>query len=260
MLPPNNREAPLKKKVIHAFGQAHHYAEQAQFQKRVASTLASRLPSLSRPVMLELGCGTGFLSQQLLERWPDSPLLCSDLTYPMVQRCRATLGERPNLCYGVMDGEQPAVLPGFDLIVASMVFQWFAQPLASLAGLFSLLAPGGALAFATLGPGTFPEWQEACTALGLTSGLAQRPSAADWQQAWPAAGMAQVWEEQMSLHHPTGLAFLQGLRAIGAHLPAPGYRPQSPGHLRRLLRHLERNQEVTMTYHIVYGLFWNKSQ
>ncbi|MBF0162043.1 MAG: methyltransferase [Magnetococcales bacterium] len=248
----------MKKQLILAFGQADRYAEQALLQKRVAQTLAARLPSLARPAILELGCGTGFLTRHLLQRWPEAPLLCSDLAYPMLQRCRASLGAHPNLRYAVLDGEQPAVAAGFDLIAASMVMQWFTRPLASLAGLFALLQPGGVLAFATLGPETFQEWRQACTALALPNALADRPTAADWQQAWPATGLAQTWEESITLPHPSGLAFLQGLRAIGAHLPIPAYRPLSAGQLRRLLRHLEQQAHggtVEMTYHVIYGLF-----
>ncbi|MEO5341607.1 MAG: methyltransferase [Magnetococcus sp. MYC-9] len=248
----------MKNKIINAFDQADQYANHAVLQRQVVHTLAGRLPALSQPRILELGCGTGLLSQQLLARWPQSPLVCSDISHAMVRRCRTTLGERANLLYAVMDGEQPAVRPGFDLIATSMVLQWFTEPLRSLSALHALLAPGGLLAFATLGAETFREWQTACTALGLAHGLAPRPAAAAWQQAWPTAGAARIWEERITLHHPSGLAFLQNLRALGAHLPTPGYHPLTAGQLRRLLRsleHAETGQGFAITYHVLYGLF-----
>ncbi|MBF0584677.1 MAG: methyltransferase [Magnetococcales bacterium] len=245
-----------------AFGQAEQYQQFAVVQRQVAHRLAAALPPLAPcPVILELGCGTGLLSRQLLARWPDTPFVCSDIALPMVQRCRQQLGQRETVLYTVLDGEQPAVIAaGFDLIAASMVFQWFSRPLAALAGLHALLRPGGCLAFATLGPATFMEWQQGCTALGLTSGLPSYPPLAAWQQAWPNPELAQLQVELVRRRHRSGLAFLQELRAVGAHQPVEGYRPQTPGQLRRLLRHLEQeNGEVTMTYQVLYGLFYKKS-
>lgn len=245
--------------VIEAFGQAEGYQQHAKVQRQVAQTLADMLPPLAQPPrVLELGCGTGFLSQQLLARWPDGCFICSDIAQPMVERCQAQLGKRANILYAVLDGEQPAAIaPGLDLIAASMVFQWFVKPLDTLATLHNLLAPGGCLAFATLGPATFLEWQAGCIALGMASGLPDYPTAATWQQAWPTPTMTPLREERITLHYPSGLAFLRALRAIGAHQPALGYHPQPAGSLRRLLRHLEQGgRGVTMTYQVFYGLFY----
>ncbi|MBF0461938.1 MAG: malonyl-ACP O-methyltransferase [Magnetococcales bacterium] len=246
-----------KKEIIRAFGQADHYQDHAHVQRQVAHHLASMVPSFARPTLLELGCGTGFLSQHLLERWPDSRLLCSDMALSMVQRCRAHLGDRQNVVYAVQDGEQPAIAPGsMDLIVASMVMQWFGDPLGSLASLHDLLRPGGCLAFATLGPGTFREWQVACADFGLPSGLVAYPTATAWQEAWPTPELACLEETEVTVDHPSGLAFLRALRAIGAHRPAAGYQPQSAGHLRRLLRHLEMGEGFAVRYQVLYGVFY----
>ncbi|MEO5364200.1 MAG: methyltransferase [Magnetococcus sp. DMHC-8] len=245
-----------KQRIIHSFGRAERYQQEARLQQRVADTLARLLPPLTRPTLLELGCGTGFLSRHLLQRWPAAPFLCSDIALPMVQRCRAHLGDRPHLYHAVLDGERPAVLPDrFDLVAASMVWQWFDKPLDLLQQWHDRLRPGGCLAMATLGPATFQTWRAACDHLGMANGLPAYPTVTAWQRAWPAPGLATLREEEIILHHASALAFLRGLRAIGAQQPAPGYRPQPAGLLRRLLRHLEEEKGFSVNYQVVYGVF-----
>ena len=59
----------------------------------------------------------------------------------------------------------------FDLICASLVFQWFEDLPHSLLGLTDLLSPGGALAFSTLSAESFPEWQAAHHDIGARSAV-----------------------------------------------------------------------------------------
>ncbi|MBF0183696.1 MAG: methyltransferase domain-containing protein [Magnetococcales bacterium] len=243
--------------ILHAFAQAEQYAEQAEVQRQVAERLAARLClPMAKPHMLEWGCGTGFLSRLLQQRWPQGRLLCSDLAWPMVQRCRTVCGATANIGYLVADGQQPPfATAAFDLIAASMVMQWFTEPLLTLRQWHDLLRPGGRVAFATLAPGTFHEWRGTCQALGLPHGIADYPLADGWFNAWPSDGERQLQEERITVHHPSGLAFLQHLRAVGAHLPAPGYHPLSAGGLRRILRSLTSREGMQVTYVIYYGIF-----
>lgn len=251
---------PSKHGIIRAFGGAHHYHQQAQVQRQVAETLATRLPPPpfpSQPKVLEVGCGTGFLSQHLLQRWPQGTFLLSDISWPMVQRCRANLGRASHPVYhAVLDGEHPALATRFDLIAASMVFQWFAHPIENLSALHDRLHPGGCLVFATLGPQTFREWRTACTTVDVSHGLPTYPSAATWTEGWPAQGTPQMHEQHITVQHPSSLDFLRSLKRIGANRPTPGYRPQPAGILRSVLRRLDQHNGFAITYHILYGTFF----
>jgi malonyl-ACP O-methyltransferase BioC len=262
MMSHNQNGLPGWSQVIReAFGRAETYTEHAQVQRLVAERLASRiLLPLAAPAILELGCGTGLLSRLLQQRWPQGTLLCSDLSWPMVQRCRAQLTPSERLRFAVLDGEDPPLLRDqFDLIAASMVMQWFSQPAAALRRCHALLRPGGSIAMATLAPGSFQEWQRACQAAGVAHGLHRYPSASAWQAAWPFPADCRLEEEKITVQHPSGLDFLRGLRAIGAHLPAAGYQAHSAGEMRRLLRTLSDPQGVSITYVIYYGRFYKRA-
>ncbi|WP_114858772.1 dethiobiotin synthase [Azospirillum brasilense] len=250
---------PRKAAIAAAFGKAAPcYEEHAAVQRIAAERLAervARLPLPPRPRVLEIGCGTGFLSRALRERIGPADWLLTDLSPDMLERCRATLGDPDDSAFRIMDGEQPDLDGPFDLIVSSLALQWFRAPAAALARWARLLAPGGRIAVATLAADSFREWREAHHALGLEAGVPTYPTRHALDRLWPAGGEGSVAEERLLRRHANGLEFLAELKGIGAHLPAEGRRPLSPGALRRVLRRLERPEGLTMTHHIAYGLF-----
>jgi malonyl-CoA O-methyltransferase len=137
---PGRREA-----VAAAFGAAAGtYDADADLQRLVAGRLAARIAALPLPPaprILEIGCGTGFLSRHLLAGRPGARGLITDLSEAMVRRCRDTLAGASDFL--VMDGERPCLTPpgGFDLICSSLALQWFADPVAALAAWAGLLRP-----------------------------------------------------------------------------------------------------------------------
>ncbi|MBB3267002.1 malonyl-CoA O-methyltransferase [Azospirillum sp. OGB3] len=250
---------PRKAAIAAAFGKAApRYEEHAAVQRIAAERLAERVARLSlppRPRVLEIGCGTGFLSRALRERIGPADWLLTDLSPDMLARCRAALGDPADSEFRIVDGEQPDLDGSFDLIVSSLALQWFRDPAAALARWAGLLAPGGRIAIATLAADSFREWREAHHALGLEAGVPTYPTRHGLDRLWPAGGSGSMEEERLLRRHTDGLEFLAELKGIGAHLPAEGRRPLPSGALRRVLRRLERPEGLTMTHHIAYGLF-----
>jgi malonyl-CoA O-methyltransferase len=232
--------------------QADLYDSAADLQWLVAERLSERILAhvgkFPRRI-LEIGCGTGFLSVRLAEAFPDAHLTLTDIAPTMLARCRARLGERPR--YKIMDGERPEGLSGdFDLIVSSLAFQWFVDLPQGLAQLADLLAPGGRLVFATLGRQTFQEWRAAHDRLGLRCGTPSYPDLDDFP--WPDLPLTSQGGEEMILQpYGSGRDFVSSLKLLGASEPAPGHRPLSPGAFRKLLT--EFDHPFHMTYHVIYG-------
>ncbi|MBB2201695.1 dethiobiotin synthase [Gluconacetobacter tumulisoli] len=244
------------------FGGAESYDAAARVQFLVANRLANRIASAHAAAcpptrILEVGCGTGFLSEILRRMFPDAVLTVTDLAPKMVERARRRLaplgGETRFLA---MDAECPALAgENFDLICSSLAMQWFADRARTLARLAGLLAPGGTLALSTLCTGSFAEWRAVHAQQGLVCPVPSYPDRhqLDADRPWPVQGR---WNAETILDRPgTALDFVRELRQIGASLPREGVRPTTPGMLRRLLHHLERDGAVTATYEIGYGLF-----
>lgn len=232
-------------RVAGAFAaRAQDYERSASLQAEIAEKLARLLPELERPKILEIGCGTGFLTRYLLDRYADGNFLITDLAPEMVAQCRTRIkdaNERP--CrFAMMDGEEPDCDAGFDLIALSMTLQWFTDPLAGLRRLKGLLKPGGHLLFATTAPDCFPEWRGALDSCGLRHGMIAMPE---------LPGV--VEQEARYVDYGSGVAFLKALRAIGATTPRSGYEPLPPGRLRAALRQLEQDHGGQVSWRIVYG-------
>ncbi|MGB8275009.1 MAG: methyltransferase domain-containing protein [Alphaproteobacteria bacterium] len=260
---PCQDEAALARKaaILRSFdAAADTYDRYAGVQHVIAERLAERIAETALGAdarILEIGCGTGFLSEALRARFPDAHLLLTDLSGAMVRRCRERLGSGPT-CFAVMDGEEPSVAGGFDLVASSAVFQWFLDLPRSVAGLARCLRPGGRLAFASLGHGTFAEWRAAHARLGWPFPGLVFPDAAGLRRmmAPEITGLRieSLDEERLVRSYPDTQVFLRALQGIGAALPAGGVRPYTAGRLRRLMRAADGNGTgLSVTYHVFYG-------
>ncbi|GAA3258536.1 hypothetical protein GCM10020258_19750 [Sphingomonas yabuuchiae] len=139
------------KAIARAFDAASAYDAHAVVQRQVADWLAERIVAVAPPAprVLEVGCGTGFLTAATLPRLVNPDWLMTDIAPAMLAR---GLAKHPGVRGRVMDGEYPD-LPGeapFDLIVSSLAVQWFGDLEAGLRRLAGLLAPGGRMLVTTL--------------------------------------------------------------------------------------------------------------
>jgi Methylase involved in ubiquinone/menaquinone biosynthesis len=228
-------------RIAGAFAAASDYDRHARVQRQVANRLAARMAALDlprEPRLLEIGCGTGFLTQALADRGIGGEWLITDIAPDMVERCRARVGEAPGRRFAVLDGEHGA-RPGnaFDLICSSLAVQWFADAPAALARMAQWLAPGGRLIVTTLGPGSFPEWRAAHEVLGLEPGT---PRFAE-VPAFAALDDAEVEIEQVEERYADARAFVRALKAIGAGTAREGHRPLPAGVMRRVMGNFNRN-------------------
>lgn len=235
-------------RVARAFDAASDYAGHAHVQRRVAAGLADTIVTLPvirmrgrSPRLLEIGCGTGFLTEALLDRSLTGNWLVTDIAPTMVRRCADSLAGHDTtarLEFAVMDGERPS--PGlppksFDLICSSLAFQWLGNLGDALSRLIPLLAPGGTLAFTTLLSGTFAEWEAAHRSLGLASGGLAYPDRRQLAASFPAGGRLTMDEQTLREGHEGARDFLRSVKRIGAASAPAGRRPLPPGAMRRVM-------------------------
>lgn len=229
--------------VAESFGQkARQYDRCAPLQKEIAIKLARQLPDLETPDVLEIGCGTGFLTAALLQKYKGGRFHVTDIAPEMVSVAAEKFLGDGRTVFEIMDGQAPSLEKKYDLIVSSMAFQWFTSPQGSLGGLQKHLKPGGGLYYATLGQESFAEWRTVTQEMGFFSGLLPLP-------AWPGI----ISEEKIKINYGDALGFLKALKAIGAHQPAENYVPLHPAALRRVCRHFDEKYQGRIHWHIVYG-------
>ncbi|CDO36271.1 methyltransferase domain-containing protein [Novosphingobium sp. KN65.2] len=239
-----------RERIATAFARAPDYEGHARVQRSVAVRLAERIAALDLPQsprVLEIGCGTGFLTRALVAAGIGGDWTITDIAPEMVERCRANLGDAPSRRFATMDGEFGTPEGGpFDLICSSLALQWFTDAPAALARMAEWLAPGGHCLVTTLGPRTFAEWREAHAAEGLVAGTPEFRPVEDFTRLAPAALDIEALVES----HADARAFLRSLKAIGAGTSSPRHRPLPPGVLRKVMTRFEQSGSA-VTYEVV---------
>jgi len=244
---------------------ARSYDRHAAMQRLMAHGLVAAVGGLlprSRRI-LEIGCGTGYLTHLLRQANGEARLVALDLDAALVAAARRRLGPAAGVAWLVADGETP--LRGeYDLIIANATFQWFIRPGETLAAYYRGLAPGGVLAFSTLGPQTFQELVEALNRAARSLNLHATPpipaqgfgDRQTWSDRLHRAGFrqARLTREMVTATFPSVKEFLKALQATGATNPRPG--PFSPRLLRALMAAYQTNYGRDGVIPVSYDMIW----
>ena len=143
----------VQRSFSRSFGTYHNSADQ---QARIADRLVQELRDCGAPrefnSALELGCGTGHLTQKLLSEFRFGALAINDLS-PEARLTARTAGAR------FLSGDATRIKwpdqPG--LIASASMIQWLRDPAAFLRKAAAALPPGGWLAVSGFGPEQYRE-------------------------------------------------------------------------------------------------------
>ena len=240
--------------IASAFGAARDYDRHAHVQRRAAEALADRVAALGldAPRLLEFGCGTGFLTEALSRRGMGGEWLVTDLSPDMVARCAARMDPQNGITFAVLDAasSEPEGSGFFDIVTASLAAQWLGDLDGAVERMLAWVKPGGHVLFNTLASGTFREWREALAQAGLAAGTPPYPAIEALAAIRPDAQASAPDADMLRDRHSDARAFLGSLKAIGAHVPAPGHRPASAGQMRAAMRAFEAKGSAA-SYEIV---------
>jgi len=150
-----------KKAIAEAFGRAANtYDQHAAFQRDVGHRLLDKMPSdLSDKTVLDIGCGTGYFSHELLKR--GATVVCFDLSDKMLAEARARCGEL-DVHYQQGDAEcLPFDSGSFDYIFSSLALQWCEDLSVPLREIKRVVKPEGSAYISTLLDGSLLELKKA---------------------------------------------------------------------------------------------------
>lgn len=119
------------------------YTEFIDERLRPARDLIKRIPPIEPRLITDLGCGTGWATRLLAERWPGATVTGIDSSAEMLAAAREAAGTIDWL-EGDIAGWQPAEPPG--LIFSNAALHWLNNHPVLVPRLLDALAPGGVLA------------------------------------------------------------------------------------------------------------------
>lgn len=236
-----------KRTVARSFAAAAAgYDGAAHVQRQVAQQLVVEAGQFTATdQVLDLGCGTGFVSQALQGLSHAPRVYLADLADAMVKHARQKLHNTPGV---VGDAEAlPFAAESFDAIVSSLALQW-CQSLALVgAEAARCLRPNGRFVFSTLGPKTLHELKAAWSELDGYVHVNEFKTAERVREELQQAGLRvrSIRSSPRILHYPELMPLLRELKAIGAHNMNSGRK-----------RGLTRRQQFTrleQAYHKIAG-------
>lgn len=142
------------------------YNKNAPVQKKMAENLVNFVKPISDTSfgkVLDLGCGTGMVSQYMLENFKIHELIANDISRDFYL-CSAKLAEKfsdTKISFFQADLEDTFLFDNDnDLIISGAAFQWINDKEKLFSGLKNIIKPGGIIAFSTFGTQNFCEIKE----------------------------------------------------------------------------------------------------
>lgn len=216
-----------KHQIAHRFGHASTtYNTQAWLQHECAQHLLETIKSYQSQIttgtILEIGCGTGFITQGLINLFPHHPLHITDISPGMVEFCKSHLQvpehQHDRISFSTMDGERiDNIAQRYGAIVGGFVIQWFSDWMQGVKRLVNQLQPGGYLFLSFPTDQSFSEWQHVCEQNNIPFTANSLPNPECLQQALPThAQIRHIEITEYCTTHPRAIDFFRGLKAIGA--------------------------------------------
>lgn len=206
-----------KYKITKNFSKAAHtYHDHAIIQKHVAEKLINIIPALSTDApntILEIGCGTGFLTQLLHTHYPHAHITATDISSEMILQAQNLFPNQADLIeFACHDGEHYPFTDSFDLIASNMTFQWFQSLESTLMTYQEHLKKKGYIAFSTLMGDSFYEWYESLLLAGAETISPIKSDPLPNHFTYKTVERFTLRED-----YHDGYALLRHIKAIGAH-------------------------------------------
>lgn len=138
------------------------YEKYAVVQKKIASTLINQLKNYCDNKLqnvLEIGSGTGFLTEKVLKSFEVKEYAINDLTNELPETINTLIKKRSFTNFNHLPGDAEKIeFPKLqDALFSTSTFQWFQNLEAFIEKVSGILKTKGLLAFSTFGKGNFTE-------------------------------------------------------------------------------------------------------
>ena len=139
------------------------YDDVTRYNREAASRLVASLPDATYRTLLDVGCGTGFASLAMIERFGIGAITGVDVSGQMLERMRHKLAAHPHIVSELHVADvlaMPVADGSYDCVLASMALHWFAKRDEAIRRMGRAVSPGGVMGLVAPGPGHDHEYTE----------------------------------------------------------------------------------------------------
>lgn len=230
--------------------------------------IARRLIDLAPPdaaaeSILEIGCGTGILTEKLLERFPDSFVTALDISPDMVNRCSSKFHHSRRISFLVTDAEKYCGNGNrYELVVSSCSLQWIHDRRRFTERIYAMLPDGGSCLMAIPVRGMLRELEESCF---FGAGKVMRQLDLDTEEEWinrfenRGMNIRLSSAENVACAYSHPIEVLKSIRGIGASIEQTSSLLK-PGDMKKMMEYYRKHFQidscgkVSSTYRILYIL------
>ena len=237
---------------------ASNYDDNAFLQSEIANRLAEKLKviSIKPQTIIDLGSGTGLLSNKTAEIFPNANLICVDFA-------QQSLLENPqNLKVCANAYELPFASNSVDFIVSNLMMQWCPDLKALFNECFRVLKPEGLILFTTFGPDTLKELKRSWSAVDSSAHVNNFIDMHDiGDQMLQSGFQSPIMEmDNITLTYEKVLDLMHDLKSIGAQ--NVGSRSKALTGKTKFKKMIEMYEsyrsdgKLPATYEVIYGHAW----
>ena len=249
-----------KSKIKRSFAAAAAgYDDSAALQRLVGAALLEKFPlEPASGVILDVGCGTGYLTRRMAVNFDCQQLVALDVALPMLYSGRGKAAIPVQ--YLCADAEKmPFSGQSIRQIYSNLALQWCQNLPAVFADCKRMLKADGQLVFATFGTATLRELKAAWAAVDEFPHVNEFYGCEQIDQFLLGAGFRSICSEAVIYQspYPSVMALMHELKGLGAHNVnlARNRKTTTRQQLQRMINRYENNMagaELLASYEIIF--------
>ena len=234
------------------------YDENAFLQNEIATRLSEKLKviSINPESIIDLGSGTGFLSEKTAKIFPDANLICLDFA----QKSLTKNTQKFKVCANAY--QLPFKSKSIDFVISNLMMQWCPDLKTLFDECHRVLKPHGLILFTTFGPETLKELKRSWSVVDSHPHVNEFIDMHDIGDQMIQSGLqSPIMEmEKLTLTYERVLDLMRDLKGIGAQ--SVENRSKSLTGKTKFMKMLEmyesyrENGKIPATYEVIYGHAW----
>ena len=210
-----------KRRIKQSFAKAAStYDGVAELQRQVGRALLRSVDiEQCQGVLVDLGCGTGFLTSELVARANYQHLIALDIAHAMLKTTQGKLDSKDAIDYVCADAEfLPFVSQSVDYLFSNLALQWCHNLTDVFSDIKRVLKSEGQLIFSTFGTKTLQELKAAWAMVDNYNHVNDFYSQAQIQQFLEQSGFKdiQIVSQSYMSYYPSVRSLMLELKGLGA--------------------------------------------